>query len=71
MTCEKCGYIPWPGEIEAAQTPRGGWTKETLAEWGIAWPPPKGWKSQLTKGCLNCQEIKDKQWEAAAPKGGK
>jgi len=33
MTCEKCGYIPWPGE----------------------------------KGCSSCQEIKDKQWEAAAP----
>ena len=34
-------------EINAARTPRGGWTKEQLAQWGVPWPPPKGWKESL------------------------
>jgi len=34
-------------EIEAARTPRGGWTRETLAGWGIPWPPPPGWRKRL------------------------
>lgn len=34
-------------EIMDKQTERGGWTKETLAEWGISWPPYKGWKKDL------------------------
>ena len=34
-------------EIEQAKTERGGWTRETLAKWGVAWPPPKGWKEAL------------------------
>jgi hypothetical protein len=33
--------------IEAAKSPNGGWTKETLAGWGVPWPPPKGWKRDL------------------------
>ena len=37
-------------EIEAAKTERGGWTKSTLEAWGIAWPPPKGWKEALMAG---------------------
>lgn len=34
-------------DIEARRTPRGGWTREQLAEWGVPWPPPKGWKKRL------------------------
>lgn len=34
-------------EIEAARTPRGGWTRKQLAEWGVPWPPPKGWRKKL------------------------
>ena len=34
-------------DIEAARTPKGGWTKVQLAEWGVPWPPPKGWKQRL------------------------
>lgn len=34
-------------EIEAAMTPKGGWTRDTLAKWGVPWPPPKGWKLDL------------------------
>lgn len=25
-------------------------TRVQLAEWGITWPPPKGWKKRLIKG---------------------
>jgi hypothetical protein len=38
---------PTAEEIEAAMTPAGGWTKAQLAEWGVAWPPQKGWKKRL------------------------
>ena len=35
-------------EVLAARTPRGGWTKKQLAEWGIHWPPKTGWIKRLT-----------------------
>lgn len=38
---------PSPEEIEAAQTPAGGWTREQLAAWGVPWPPPKDWRRRL------------------------
>jgi len=41
--------IPSVEEIYAKQTSRGGWLKEDLQRWGIAWPPPKGWKNKLVK----------------------
>lgn len=34
-------------EIESARTEAGGWTKKTLASWGIPWPPPRGWRAAL------------------------
>ena len=37
-------------EIEAAKTPAGAWRKATLAAWGVAWPPEKGWKAALIAG---------------------
>lgn len=37
-------------EIDAAKTPKGGWTRETLAKLGVSWPPPKGWKAALIAG---------------------
>lgn len=37
-------------EIEAAMTKKGGWTRETLAGWGVSWPPPKGWRDKLIAG---------------------
>jgi len=36
-------------DIEAAKSPQGGWTKKTFANWGISWPPQKGWKEKLLK----------------------
>lgn len=38
---------PSPEEIDAARTAAGGWTRETLAGWGVPWPPPKGWRARL------------------------
>lgn len=34
-------------EIEAGRSPAGGWTRAQLAQWGVPWPPPKGWKAGL------------------------
>jgi hypothetical protein len=36
-------------DIERGKSPKGGWTREILAGWGVSWPPPKGWKDQLLK----------------------
>lgn len=36
-------------DIERGKSPKGGWTRETLAGWGVPWPPPKGWKDDLLK----------------------
>ncbi|WP_215544880.1 hypothetical protein [Amycolatopsis sp. CA-230715] len=38
---------PSPDEIDRARTPAGGFTRDQLAAWGVACPPPKGWKNQL------------------------
>ncbi len=40
---------PSPREVEAAKTPAGGWTRRTLARWGVPWTPPKGWKAELRR----------------------
>lgn len=39
-----------PEEIQDARSPRGGWTRETLARWGVPWPPPAGWRRALERG---------------------
>ena len=31
-------------EIEAKRTVNGGWNRTQLAQWGVPWPPPPGWK---------------------------
>ena len=43
--------MPNEEEILAARTAKGGWTKAQLAEWGVPWPPPKGWKERLIEEC--------------------
>ncbi len=40
-------HKPTEAEIDAAMTPEGGWTKAQLAQWGVSWPPPKGWRQAL------------------------
>jgi hypothetical protein len=39
--------VPTEAEIEAARTPAGGWTRAQLSEWGVPWPPSKGWRHDL------------------------
>jgi hypothetical protein len=39
--------MPTAREIEARKTKSGSWTRATLAEWGVPWPPPRGWKQTL------------------------
>ncbi|MDI9915452.1 hypothetical protein [Rhodococcus sp. IEGM 1379] len=34
-------------EIDAARISAGGWTRETLAAWGVPWRTPKGWRRRL------------------------
>jgi hypothetical protein len=43
------GFIraPTAAEIEAAKTPRGAWTRKQLAQWGVPWPPRRGWQRRL------------------------
>lgn len=42
--------LPTADDIETAKTPRGGWSRETLAAWGVPWPPPSGWRRRLEHG---------------------
>lgn len=37
-------------EIRAAQIAPGEWTREQLAEWGVPWPAPRGWRTALLVG---------------------
>lgn len=34
-------------EILKERTADGGYTKESLAKWGVPWPPPHGWKKAV------------------------
>jgi hypothetical protein len=43
---------PTAEEIEAAKTPRGGWTRKRLAQWGVAWPPRAGWKRRISQSTI-------------------
>ncbi|MEU3595148.1 DUF6083 domain-containing protein [Streptomyces filamentosus] len=56
--------LPSPEEIEAARTPRGGWTRAQLAAWGVPWPAPKGWKQRLE------QEWRAADGSTSAPSAG-
>jgi hypothetical protein len=40
-------YLPTEEKIEAAKTPFGGWTRKQLGQWGVEWPPRRGWKQRL------------------------
>ena len=39
--------FPSPDEIARCSTGNEGWTRAQLQVWGVAWPPPKGWKAEL------------------------
>ena len=65
-----------PAWIEDEKSPRGGWTKATLAAHGIPWPPPKGWRRRLGAPVRKRQPTDDRSdyidgilaaWDAAHP----
>ncbi len=35
--------------VKDGVSPRGGYTRTQLAEWGVPWPPPRGWRRQLER----------------------
>lgn len=37
-------------EIEAGKSSKGGFTRATLAKWGVPWPPRAGWREALVAG---------------------
>lgn len=37
-------------DVESAKTPRGGFSRESLRQLGVPWPPPKGWRKRITAG---------------------
>lgn len=39
--------MPSKEEIEKKRTHAGGFLRKDLEEWGVSWPPPKGWKKRL------------------------
>jgi hypothetical protein len=40
---------PSPAEVLEKRTSTGGWTRAQLEEWGVDWPPPKGWRNDLIR----------------------
>lgn len=44
--------LPSPAEIDAAMAGNGGFSAKQLAEWGIEWPPQRGWRGDLERRWL-------------------
>jgi hypothetical protein len=40
-------YWPTEAEILAIRSPRGGWSRQQLVDWGVPWPPRAGWRWAL------------------------
>ena len=55
-------------EIEAAKTGQNAWTAAVLAQWGVPWPPPRGWRKRLTAESPDpaLLEMWNEEWEARA-----
>jgi hypothetical protein len=49
-------------EIEAKRTPAGGFTRQSLAEFGVPWPPPKGWMRGLIRGTDEPDFLQTQEW---------
>ena len=58
LRCKDCGAFSstepegamTEADIEAGRSAKGGFTRQQLKEWGVPWPPPKGWKKALMCG---------------------
>ena len=54
---------PSPEEVMAASTsPSGAWTAKRLRTWGIAWPPPKGWRRELARKHAAGERVRPLEW---------
>ena len=42
--------------VEAERTPKGGFTRKSLAAFGVEWPPRKGWRKALLEECTACED---------------
>lgn len=52
-TSERARTLPTvvtQADIDAAKTPRGGWTRAQTAAWGVPWPLTPGWQRRLLAG---------------------
>jgi hypothetical protein len=49
-------HTPSPQEVIEARTPAGAWTAAQLAEWGVSWPPLRGWREELRRRWLAEQD---------------
>lgn len=65
-------------DIEAGRSPAGGFTRDTLASWGVPWPPKKGWQQRLIQygipdehvcTCQTCGRTMDTPAAPTAPAG--
>lgn len=52
-------------EISAARTEKGGFTAKTLAEWGVPWPPPSGWRKTIVAHGIPYDATKNGEDEVA------
>lgn len=63
-------------EVEAATTSKGGFSRASLEELGVPWPPPSGWRRAITQRSKNkaCAVLDDpskrtpEEWYALIPK---
>lgn len=56
--------------IEELKSPKGGWSRASLAKLGVPWPPPQGWRRQLeTQGYLDDNMKKPKPKKAVVHVG--
>lgn len=51
-------------------TAGGAWTRAQLADWGVPWPPPKGWKRQLLRRWEQHHGASEEDAEARSVTGG-
>ena len=59
---------PSPEEI-ASRANRTAFNRATLAEWGVPWPPPAGWRRELER--RHAEGLTVQPIEGAPPKGQK
>lgn len=57
---------PTAEQIENLRTQRGGYTKAQLSEWGIPWPPPKGWRKRLIAEAALAAVGEAEEWDQLA-----